>query len=85
MFYVCHASNTPPLSSAYNLRSSFYKMKVTALKMVTPDISETLDTTHKAMRRHSSEDHGLNICRRDSVNSHVRYSTHFFPIREEFR
>lgn len=60
---------------------TIYGLRVTALKMVTPDI---LDTTHKAMRRKVSEDHSLKLCRRD-VNSYVRYSIDFFSIREEFR
>jgi hypothetical protein len=61
----------PPLSSTYNLWSSLYKREVTALKVATPGISEMLDIKEKAMRQHSSEDHRLNFCRRNSVNSHA--------------
>jgi hypothetical protein len=72
------------LSSSYNLWFSFYKRKVTALKMMTSGISEALETTHRTMRRHSSENYSRSFRRRD-VNSHVRYSTNFVSIREEFR
>jgi hypothetical protein len=71
-FYVCNASNTPHHfhpPSPYRLRFTRERF---ALQMVTSGASETLRTTHKAMWRHRSEAHCLNICRSECQLSRAK-------------